>query len=79
MTTIKTPKRPRTSIRRDAIHPQDYLKFDHRFSCEDCSHFRESDASCTIGYGTHWHRRAFQQKEYELTGKIAQCRFLEID
>lgn len=75
----KTPKKIRTSIRRDAMHPGDYLNFQFRFACEDCTHFKASDASCTMGYGTKWHRRDFQTEEYERTGRMALCRFLEID
>lgn len=75
----KTPKRPTISIKRDVVNPSDYLNFDHRFSCDDCTHFKASDATCTIGYWTQWHRRDFQAAEYERTGRMAHCRFLEID
>lgn len=75
----KTAKRPRVSIRRDPVHPSDYLRYRFRSACEDCTHFKASDASCTLGYATKWHRRDFQTAEYERTGKMALCRFLEID
>jgi len=69
----------KNTIKKDGIHPRDYLRFEHRLSSEDCSHYKWSDASCTIGYVTLWHRREIQQKDYELTGKMALCRFMEID
>ncbi len=75
----KTPPRPRTSIHRDVVHPADYLNVQHRFSCEDCTHFKASDQTCTLGYGTRWHLREFQREEYERTGKMAFCRLMEID
>lgn len=74
-----TPKRLNTSIKFDGIHPADYLKFDLRLSCEDCTHFNHEAESCTLGYVTQWHRKAFQEHSYELTGKVALCRFQEID
>ncbi len=74
-----TPKRLRTSIRFDGINPTDYLKYDHRFSCEDCTHFNRETEKCTLGYETKWHRKEFQNKSYELSGKMALCRFIEID
>jgi len=73
------PKRIRPSIRKDAINPRDYLKYDFRTSCEDCSHFYTLKSLCTLGYNTAPHRKAQQQKDYELSGMIAQCRFIEID
>jgi len=74
-----TPKRMRPRIRFDAINPSDYLNFDFRFSCEDCSHFNSGAEECTLGYNSFWHRKAFQAQSYELSGKMALCRFLEID
>lgn len=72
-------KRIRSSIKKDAVNPTDYLKYDFRTSCEDCSHFDSKTSSCTLGYNTAPHRKAQQIKDYELSGVIAQCRFLEID
>lgn len=75
----RTPKRLRTSIRFDPIHPSDYLKYDIRSACEDCSHFDFENNRCTLGYDSKWHRKDFQKSSYELTGRMALCRFLEID
>ncbi len=80
---MKTPKRLTPSIKKDYVHPSDYLNFDHRWSCEDCSHFKRKDElsgeACTIGYIISHHLKAQQIHDYELSGKMAFCRFHEID
>jgi hypothetical protein len=73
------PKRIHPSIRKDGINPSDYLKYDFRTACEDCSHFNSLSVTCTLGYKTGPHLRAQQQADYNMSGKIAQCRFIEID
>lgn len=79
----KTPKRLNTSIKFDTTHPADYMRYDTRFACEDCTHFNHDSKleheACTLGYITKWHRKEFQEKSYELSGKMALCRFQEID
>ncbi len=77
--TPKTAKRIGTSIKKEYIRPQDYLKYDHRFSCEDCTYFKTDVLSCSLGFKTDDHRKEAQEKAYHLSGKIAFCRFLEID
>jgi hypothetical protein len=77
--SAKTPKRLHTSIRFDTVNPGDYLKYDFRSSCEDCTHFNRDVESCTLGYESKWHRKEFQTQSFELSGKMALCRFLEID
>lgn len=74
-----TPKRLRNSIRLDPVNPQDFFKYDFRFSCEDCTHFCPEPVTCTLGYNPEPHRKDTQLKSYELNGKMALCRFLEID
>lgn len=67
--------------------PIDFLKYDFTFACEQCSHFapnndpqKESGGGlCTIGYSTEPHRREANLKSYELSGRMAFCRFLEVD
>lgn len=75
----RTKKRINTSIKRDGVHPRDWLMFNKPWACEDCSHFDEARGSCTLGYNPSPHLRETQRKSYELSGKIAFCRFLEID
>ena len=75
----KTPKRLTASIKKDTVNPADWLRYDFRSACEDCTHFCLTDFSCTLGYHTSHHREEKQQSDYILSGRIAQCRFLEID
>lgn len=75
----KTPKKLRNSIRLDAVNPTDFLKYDFRSACEDCTHFCQEPQSCTLGYNHEPHLRAEQTRSFHLNGKMALCRFLEID
>ena len=81
----KTPKHLRASIRHDPVHPVDYLKYRFLSACEDCTHFANhtNDSTdtevCTLGYNSKPHRRSVQVKSYELSGKMALCRFIEVD
>ena len=81
MSAIKSgyqSRRPRKSIKLDAVNPGDFRRYDLIFACEQCSHFAPVAGSCTIGYRAQ-HRRDDQLALYERTGKMAFCRFLEID
>lgn len=77
--TPKTPPRLHASIKKEAVNPTDYLNFETRFSCEDCSHFDDLKILCTLGYNPQYHLKAVQTRQYELAGNMAFCRFLEID
>ncbi len=72
-------KKIRPSIKKDQIHPTDYNKYKMPYACEDCSHFRLENLSCTLGYKTEPHLKANQIKSYETSGKLSLCRFIEID
>lgn len=74
-----TIRRPRSSIKKDAINPRDYMKYDLPWSCDRCSHFDTSKEVCTLGYNSEHHRQKAQLESYKLNGKMALCRFLEID
>lgn len=73
------PKRIHPSIKKDGMNPTDFLKYDFRFACEECSHFDSALEYCTLGYNSAPHRKAEQTREYLATGRMAQCRFHEID
>jgi hypothetical protein len=75
----KSAPRLHTSIKKERVHPADYLRYDTRFSCEDCSHFDGEKILCTIGYNPQHHLKAVQTEQYLLSGNMAFCRFLEID
>ncbi|HEX4923747.1 MAG TPA: hypothetical protein VFV50_06660, partial [Bdellovibrionales bacterium] len=67
------------SIFLDPVHPYDFLYRNVPFCCEQCSHFDPENKRCTIGYNAKNHLREKQLKAYELTGRMALCRTLEID
>jgi hypothetical protein len=82
MTTLeKTPKKVhiKRSLILDKIHPKDWRELNIIYTCEQCSHFDEIGQSCTIGYDASLHRKAKQDALYNLTGRVAFCRFTEID
>lgn len=72
-------KSSRRSVIFDKIHPADYLGLDIIYACEQCSHFDSEGQRCTIGYEASLHLKAVQDKMYELSGRVAFCRFCEID
>jgi len=76
---VPTPKRKQASIRHDAINPQDYQKYNLPWACEDCSHYNFEKDNCSFGYLVKWHKREYQKHSYELSGRVALCRFQEID
>lgn len=75
----KSAPRVHVSMRKERINPVDFLKYDSRFSCEDCSHFNGEKVICTIGYNPALHLKAEQTQQYLLAGTMAFCRFIEID
>jgi hypothetical protein len=75
----KSQPRLHASIKKDRVNPTDFLKYDTRFSCNDCSHFDGSRTACTIGYNPAHHLRDEQLRQYDLAGNMAFCRFIEID
>jgi len=75
----KKSNRIRPSIKRDKIHPRDFLAYDFRSSCDDCTHFDRTNEVCTLGYNAALHREAEQLRTYCLSGNMALCRFHEID
>jgi hypothetical protein len=72
------PRRQRRSIKTDRIHPRHWNHFDLRVSCDDCSFFAPEKGECVIGFKARF-RKATQAAEFDRTGEIAMCRFLEID
>lgn len=63
----------------DPIHPRDYRELEIIHYCEQCSHFAPASKSCTIGYDASQHLKETQKRNYELLGRVAFCRFSEID
>jgi hypothetical protein len=72
------PKRQKRSIKVDAVAAADLARFTARIFCDDCGHYDRTGDRCTMGYLAQ-HTRAAQMAFYELSGKMAFCRFIEID
>ena len=75
----KTPKRLQPSIKKDGIRPDLYRRLTLPWACDDCSHFDSENEQCTLGYNSRHHRRSQQEHDYLLSGKMALCRFQEVD
>lgn len=63
----------------DRIDPRLFNQIDLMYCCEQCSHFDEIHQKCTIGYDASKHLRKVQLHTYNLSGRMAVCRFQEID
>jgi hypothetical protein len=63
----------------DPIHPRDYRELTVIHCCEQCSHFAPGTQTCTIGYDAANHLQARQKETYDRLGRVAFCRFCEID
>lgn len=74
-----TPPGIKRSVILDPIHPRDFRTLNIIYSCEQCSHFDSENKACTIGYDASKHMKKTQDYLYNLTGKVAFCRFVEID
>ncbi len=72
-------KKIRPTIKKDPIHPADYNKYNLPFACENCSHFSAMNETCTLGLISEPHLKRNQEKSYFISGKVALCRFIEID
>jgi hypothetical protein len=69
----------RKSLILDPIHPRDWRELEIIYCCEQCSHFALDTKTCTLGYEAHLHMREAQARNYEMYGRVAFCRFTEID
>lgn len=78
---MPSPTKPavKRSLILDPIHPRDFRELNIIYYCEQCSHFAPASQSCTIGYDASKHVKAAQDRTYELLGRVAFCRFAEID
>ncbi|MCB0340752.1 MAG: hypothetical protein KDD59_00815 [Bdellovibrionales bacterium] len=69
----------RRDIIRDRVHPKDLRQLNIQYACEQCSFFDFDGQSCTMGFVAKLHLEGEQKKLYERTGRMAICRFMEID
>jgi hypothetical protein len=78
--SVKNPTPPtRRTLILDPIHPRDYRELTVIHCCEQCSHFASATQTCTIGYDAFNHVASRQKELYERLGRVAFCRFCEID
>lgn len=76
---VKTRPQLKRSIIMDPIHPRDWRTLNIIYCCEQCSHYDKNGRQCTIGYDASLHMKEVQDRAYERMGRIALCRFMEID
>lgn len=76
---MSSKKRIALSIKLDPVSASDYLKYDFRHACEHCVHFQSIDQKCTLGLNTRTHLLAEQTHQMEVSGRMALCRFMEVD
>lgn len=69
----------RRSLILDPIHPRDWRELKIIYACEQCSHYDPANKYCTLGYVAKHHTQETQQRNYEMYGRVAFCRFCEID
>ncbi len=72
-------KSSRKGIIYDKVNPSDFLKLDITYACEQCTHFDLEEKACTFGYNANYHMRAPQLESFSVSGRMAFCRFSEID
>ncbi|MBK8203754.1 MAG: hypothetical protein IPL83_20345 [Bdellovibrionales bacterium] len=69
----------RKSIILDPVNPTEFRSLNFTYCCEQCVHLDGDENICTFGHDFNIHSRKAQLRSYELSGKMAFCRFLEID
>ena len=75
----KKPPPPKRGLILDGISPKDYRELNFIYCCEQCSYFDPRTDQCSMGHHTEIHLRKNQLKSYDLVGKMAYCRNLEVD
>lgn len=63
----------------DPVNPSDFLNMNMTYCCEQCSHFDPEKDCCTIGYNANNHKKERQNRSFEISGRMAFCRHMEID
>jgi hypothetical protein len=66
-------------IIKDALDIEKFKELNYASSCEDCSHFNDTNETCTFGFPTAPHLKRNQLHDLETKGVIAFCRMMEID
>jgi hypothetical protein len=71
-------KKLRKAIIKDPFKASDLSRFKIPMACEECIHFGIKSSICSLGYNSKNHLASEQKKDFELSGRIAICRFHEI-
>ncbi|MCB0391749.1 MAG: hypothetical protein KDD58_10675 [Bdellovibrionales bacterium] len=72
-------KKNSRSLIKDAVKARDFNNLNLIYSCEQCSYFQPQNGLCNLGFPNQVHRQDNQLKSYNMSGKFAFCRYLEID
>lgn len=67
------------SVIKDPVKARDFNKINIVFACEQCSYFQAEDGKCNLGFPNDLHKEEAQLKSYNMSGRFAFCRYLEID
>ena len=63
----------------DPVKASDFLNLNIVYACEQCTYFSEEKKTCAMGFNTALHLKKNQDELYNRTGRLAICRFQEID
>lgn len=69
----------RMEVKKDPVKAKDFEKLNIMHCCEQCSHFDGDRIVCTIGYNADNHLKQTNLKSFETSGRMAFCRYQEID
>ena len=67
------------SIIKDKVKASDYNNLNLIYHCEQCSYFEPDSGKCNLGFANTHHLKVTQDRYFNLGGRMAFCRFLEID
>lgn len=77
----KSPPHPpfRRSIIKDPVSAADFNNLNLIYACEQCTYFNPTNKACAMGFKVDIHLKKNQDAQYALNGRLAICRFQEID
>lgn len=72
-------KKSSRSVIKDPVKAKDFNQLNIIFACEQCSYFQPHNGLCNLGFPNGVHKRKAQMKNYNMSGRLAFCRYSEID
>ena len=63
----------------DPVSPADFRRHNLVYACEQCSYYALDEKECMMGYESEKHDHKEQMRLYNLYGKMAFCRYMEVD